>query len=157
MYYCTLVYQIEQPILNLRILIFFFTNPFVKRIQNSQSDPVNSKMKIRNIPSAHVMFFYNQNQDRRIRGTRGPNFGRSGVADFAHHIRGRSQTMLTSFGLFLTIYPPTLKFMFSKKATKIDQIFTGDLTLCSKCQIDGEDFVNFCGLLRKHELYKLSE
>ena len=26
-------------------------------------------------------------------------------------------------------------------------------TLCSKCQIDGEDPVNFCGLLRKHELY----
>ena len=46
-----------------------------------------------------------------------------------------------------------LKFMFSKKATKIDEIFTVDLTLCSKCQIDGEDFVNFCGLLRKHELY----
>ena len=22
----------------------------------------------------------------------------------------------------------------------------------SKCQINGEDFVNFCGLLRKHEL-----
>ena len=42
------------------------------------------------------------------------------------------------------------KFMFSKKATKIDKIFTVDLTLC---QIDGEDFVNFCGLLRKHELY----
>ena len=41
--------------------------------------------------------------------------------------------------------------MFSKKATKNDQIFTADLTLC-KCQIDGEDFVNFCGL-RKHELY----
>ena len=40
--------------------------------------------------------------------------------------------------------------MFSKKATKIDKIFTADLTLCSKCQIDGEDFVNFCGLLRKH-------
>ena len=34
----------------------------------------------------------------------------------------------------------------------IDEIFTIDLTLCSKCQIDGEDFVNFCGLLRKHEL-----
>ena len=47
---------------------------------------------------------------------------------------------------------PILKFMFSKKATKNDQIFTVDLTLCSKCQIDGEDFVNFCGLLRKHEL-----
>ena len=46
-----------------------------------------------------------------------------------------------------------LKFMFSKKATKIDEIFTVDLTLCSKCQIDCEDFVNFCGLLRKHELY----
>ena len=33
--------------------------------------------------------------------------------------------------------------MFSKKATKIDKIFTVNLTLCSKCQIDGEDFVNF--------------
>ena len=47
----------------------------------------------------------------------------------------------------------TLKFMFSKKATKIDEIFTVDLTLCSKRQIDGEDFVNFRGLLRKYELY----
>ena len=45
----------------------------------------------------------------------------------------------------------TLKFMFSTIATKIDKIFTVDLTLCSKCQIDGEDLVNFCGLLRKHE------
>ena len=45
-----------------------------------------------------------------------------------------------------------LKFMFSKKATKIDEIFTTDLTICSKCQMDDEDFVNFCGLLRKHEL-----
>ena len=43
--------------------------------------------------------------------------------------------------------------MFSKKATKIDKIFTDDLTLCSKRQIDGEDFVNFRGLLRKYELY----
>ena len=34
-------------------------------------------------------------------------------------------------------------FMFSKKATIIDEIFTVDLTLCSKCQIDGEDFVDF--------------
>ena len=47
---------------------------------------------------------------------------------------------------------PEIKFMFSKKATKIDEIFTVDLTLCSKCQIDNEDFVNFCGILRKHEL-----
>ena len=45
-----------------------------------------------------------------------------------------------------------LKFMFSKKATKIDEIFTVDLTLCSKRQIDGEDFVNFRGLLGKYEL-----
>ena len=46
-----------------------------------------------------------------------------------------------------------LKFMFSEKATKFEKIFTVDLMLCSKCQIDGEDFVNFCGLIRKHELY----
>ena len=45
-----------------------------------------------------------------------------------------------------------LKFMFSKKATKIDKIFTVDLTVTTYCQIDGKDFVNFCGLLRKHEL-----
>ena len=43
--------------------------------------------------------------------------------------------------------------MFSKKATKIDKIFTVNLTLCSKCQIVGEDFANFRGLLRKYELY----
>ena len=47
-----------------------------------------------------------------------------------------------------------VKFMFSKKATKFDKIFTVDLTLCSRFQIDGEDFVNFCGRLRKRELYK---
>ena len=29
--------------------------------------------------------------------------------------------------------------MFFKKATKIDEIFTFHLTLCSKCQINGED------------------
>ena len=29
------------------------------------------------------------------------------------------------------------------------------MTVCSKCQIDGEDFVKFCGLLRKHELYAI--
>ena len=43
--------------------------------------------------------------------------------------------------------------MFSKEATKIDKIFTVDLTVTTYCQIDGEDFVNFCGLLRKRELY----
>ena len=46
-----------------------------------------------------------------------------------------------------------VKFMFSKKATKIDEIFTVDLTLCSKSQIDGVDFVNFYLLLGKYELY----
>ena len=46
-----------------------------------------------------------------------------------------------------------LKFLFSKKAAaKIDEIFTDNLTLYSKCQIGGKDFVNFCCLLRKHEL-----
>ena len=44
-----------------------------------------------------------------------------------------------------------VKFMFSKKATKNYVIFTVDLTL-TKRQIDGEDFVIFYGLLRKHEL-----
>ena len=43
--------------------------------------------------------------------------------------------------------------MLSMKATKIVEIFTNGLTLCGKCQIGGEDFVNFCGLLRKGELY----
>ena len=42
--------------------------------------------------------------------------------------------------------------MFSKKATKIDEIFTVVLTPYSKRQIDGEDFINFYGLLKKREL-----
>ena len=44
--------------------------------------------------------------------------------------------------------------MFFKKATEIDKIFTVDLTLCSKCQIDAEDFVNYYCLLRKDEFKK---
>ena len=44
--------------------------------------------------------------------------------------------------------------MFSKKATKIDEIFTIDLTLTTYFQIDGEDFIIFCGLLRKQKLKK---
>ena len=43
--------------------------------------------------------------------------------------------------------------MFSAKATKIDKIFTVDLIIATYCQIYGLDFVNFCGLLRKYELY----
>ena len=50
-----------------------------------------------------------------------------------------------------SIVAKNIKFMFSKKATKIDKIFTVDLTLYSKHQIDSEDFVNFHGLLRKCE------
>ena len=45
-----------------------------------------------------------------------------------------------------------VNFVFSKKATKIEEIFTDYLTVCSKCQIDGEDSVKFCGLLGKHKL-----
>ena len=43
--------------------------------------------------------------------------------------------------------------MFFKKATKFDEIFTIDLTLCSICQIDGEYFVleniNFISTFKK--------
>ena len=47
------------------------------------------------------------------------------------------------------------KLKFSKKATKIDEILTINLTLYNKCQMDGKDFVNLCGLLRKHEPYQV--
>ena len=53
-----------------------------------------------------------------------------------------------------TISATYFKFMFSKKATKIDEIFTVDLTLCSKCQIDGEDFVNFFAFLENTNFNK---
>ena len=45
-----------------------------------------------------------------------------------------------------------LMFMFSKKATKIEKNLHRrfDTYVLSKRQID---LVNFCGLLRKHELY----
>ena len=54
--------------------------------------------------------------------------------------------------LLHTYFTMLMKFMFSKKATKINEIFTVNLTLCSRRQIDGEDLVDFCGLLKKHEL-----
>ena len=49
--------------------------------------------------------------------------------------------------------------MFSKEATKINEIFTVDLTLCSHCQIYGEDFVNFCGtnFTENHQKWLFSE
>ena len=42
--------------------------------------------------------------------------------------------------------------VFSKKAMKIDIIFSIDLMLTTKRQIDGEDFINFCDLPGKHEV-----
>ena len=51
----------------------------------------------------------------------------------------------------------TLKFMFFKKATKNYTIFIADLTHTNLSLFflkNGEDFVIFCGLLRKHELYQ---
>ena len=46
-----------------------------------------------------------------------------------------------------------VKVMFSKKATQMDKICTVYLTFTTWCQIICEDFINFCGLLRKNELY----
>ena len=43
--------------------------------------------------------------------------------------------------------------MFSKKAAKFEKIFTLNLTHTTYCEIDDEDFIKFCGLLRKHERY----
>ena len=47
--------------------------------------------------------------------------------------------------------------MLSKKATKIEELFNIDLTLCTKCQIDGDDFVDFYGLLGKCKLLQKSK
>ena len=62
--------------------------------------------------------------------------------------------MVTQMGVQMIIvvqfqYPKEIivKFMFSKKATKIDEILTVNLTLCSKCQLDGEDFFIFVAFL----------
>ena len=51
------------------------------------------------------------------------------------------------------MYIVLLKFVFSKKSTQIDKIFTVYLTITTWCQIICEDFINFCGQLRKNELY----
>ena len=47
-----------------------------------------------------------------------------------------------------------LKYLSISTNTKIHVFLEGkiDLTLCSKCQIDIEDFANFYGLLRKLRL-----
>ena len=48
----------------------------------------------------------------------------------------------------------TVKFMFSKKTTKIEKMFTVDWTLCSKCQIDGEILSIFVGYLENTNFRK---
>ena len=68
-----------------------------------------------------------------------------------HILRKRNQ-FPTVIGL--KTYSTFGKFMFSKKATKIDDIFTVNLTICNECQIDGKDFVNFCGLLKGQKISK---
>ena len=54
-----------------------------------------------------------------------------------HEIPPMSMHEKNSHGLFFNVLS-FVKFMLSKKATKIDEIFTVDLTICSKYQIDGE-------------------
>ena len=52
-------------------------------------------------------------------------------------------TMLNNQNLIKIVMVFPGKVHFSKKATKFEEI--------SKRQIDGEDFVDICGLFRKHE------
>ena len=61
-------------------------------------------------------------------------------------------TVLLSIPLYKLLCILQIKFIFSKKDTKIDKIFTVNLTFTTQRQIDGEDFIIFCSLLRKHEL-----
>ena len=68
--------------------------------------------------------------------------------------RRKLKFLQTMLAFFSDLKSPRLKFLFSKKVTKFDEIFTVHLKLwCSQCQIDGKDLVNFCGLLRKQKLY----
>ena len=76
------------------------------------------------------------------------------IGDFKFAINGNTTINANIFYWpFLGSVCNLIKLMFSKKATKIEKIFTDDLTL-TKRQINGEDLVNFCGLFRKHELYQ---
>ena len=76
------------------------------------------------------------------------------VPKFAFRSQFLTSKIIRIFLIFFYWAYFLLKFLFSiKNTSKIDEIFTEHLTLCSKCQIDSEDYVIFCGLLRKHELY----
>ena len=55
--------------------------------------------------------------------------------------------VLQYWGIHKLHWQDKVKFLFSNKATKIDEIFTIDLTFCSKSQIHGKDFVNFMAFL----------
>ena len=69
-----------------------------------------------------------------------PSLHRAEILTISCSYFGRNDDFINSFWNCLT-------FSRSVPSVKVD------LTLCSKCQIDGEDFINFCCLLRKHELY----
>ena len=69
---------------------------------------------------------------------------------------GLMSLIVVSISVALPGHLTFLKFMISKKATKIDEIFTVNLTVTTYCQTDNEDLVNFCGLLRKRELYQIT-
>ena len=47
-----------------------------------------------------------------------------------------------------------VKFTFSEQATKMNKIFTVNLTVSSNCQINGEDFVIFVAFLENMNLKK---
>ena len=71
-------------------------------------------------------------------------FGRCGIFRYVQkNLKSRN------FGFVIC---SVVKFIFSKKATKIDEIFNVDLTHTTERQITGEDFFKFCGLLRKYKL-----
>ena len=80
-----------------------------------------------------------------------------GTKCFSIHQSGNADaTRATTKNMFKSYQTPNrcfqvnkVKFMYSKKATKIDEIFNFDLMLCSKSQINGKDFPNYRGLLRK--------
>ena len=79
---------------------------------------------------------------------------------FLHHTKGWNQfwwkcKFLFIFNFHFKLIERPIKFMFFKKATKIDEIFTINLTVTTYCQIGGEDFINFFGLLRKCKLYSV--
>ena len=72
------------------------------------------------------------------------------IEEFQHYVQNchlklhdmfewlRDNGMDSLLNWIVEIWKFFIKFMFSKKATKIEEIFTIYLTLCSKCQIDGQ-------------------